>query len=115
MAMAEVASSTPADLFAAPDSSPALEVFPDFDPSTTVMTDVRASPLPNKLVGQLARENVSRTPSPRSTHFSVPYNGNGNGHRILRSATVGYVAPEFKGKKEQMLQGESLPTDSLQC
>jgi hypothetical protein len=109
--MAEVASSSPADImFAALSSpvlsSPVLEVFPDFDPAIAVMTDVRASPLPNKLVGQLARENISRTPSPRSTHFSVPYNGNGNGHRILRSATVGYVAPEFKGKKEQMLQGE---------
>lgn len=26
----------------------------------------------------------------------------GNGHRILRSATVGYVAPEFTGKSQQM-------------
>ncbi|KAK7966512.1 NAD-specific glutamate dehydrogenase [Apiospora aurea] len=34
------------------------------------------------------------------THFSVPQT-NGNGHRVLRSATVGYIAPEFKGKAEQ--------------
>ncbi|CAK7221562.1 NAD-dependent glutamate dehydrogenase [Sporothrix curviconia] len=26
----------------------------------------------------------------------------GNGHRVLRSATVGYVAPEFKGRSQQM-------------
>ncbi|KAK8031907.1 NAD-specific glutamate dehydrogenase [Apiospora arundinis] len=29
---------------------------------------------------------------------------NGNGHRVLRSATVGYIAPEFKGKAEQKNQ-----------
>ncbi|KAL1871445.1 hypothetical protein VTK73DRAFT_2053 [Phialemonium thermophilum] len=48
----------------------------------------------------------SRHPSPQPTHFSVPYlpQANGNGHRVLRSATVGYVAPEFKGKIEQMKQ-----------
>lgn len=72
------------------------------------MTDFHPAPIANKLVGQVASDYVSRTPSPRSTHFSVPYNANGNGNRILRSATVGYVAPEFKGKKEQMLAGESL-------
>jgi len=27
---------------------------------------------------------------------------NSNGHRVLRSATVGYIAPEFQGKVEQM-------------
>jgi len=43
--------------------------------------------------------------SPLSAHFSVPSrNGNGNGHRVLRSATVGYIAPEFKGKAAQMTQ-----------
>lgn len=30
--------------------------------------------------------------------------GNAHGHRILRSATVGYVAPAFEGKTRQMLQ-----------
>lgn len=65
----------------------------------------------NKLVDSLAK-NPSRHPSPQPTHFSMQYkngkNGNGlngNGHRVLRSATVGYVAPEFKGKQAQMLQG----------
>ncbi|KAL2682689.1 glutamate dehydrogenase (NADP(+)) gdh1 [[Neocosmospora] mangrovei] len=48
------------------------------------------------------KAEASRGPSPQPTHFSVPLsNGNGNGHRVLRSATVGYIAPEFPGKKAQ--------------
>ncbi|KAJ3464069.1 hypothetical protein MRS44_008855 [Fusarium solani] len=48
------------------------------------------------------KAEASRGPSPQPTHFSVPLsNGNGNGHRVLRSATVGYIAPEFTGKKAQ--------------
>ncbi|KOS21092.1 NAD-specific glutamate dehydrogenase [Escovopsis weberi] len=44
----------------------------------------------------------SRGPSPQPTHVTVlPTNGT-NGNRVLRSATVGYIAPEFKGKVEQM-------------
>ena len=45
--------------------------------------------------------------SPPSANGTLPYykNGNGNGHRVLRSATVGYVAPAFEGKTRQMLQG----------
>jgi hypothetical protein len=66
----------------------------------------RSSPV-NKLVEDVAN-SPGRHPSPQPTHFSVPYkNGNGNGHRVLRSATVGYIAPEFKGKKAQMDQGKS--------
>lgn len=57
-----------------------------------------------------------RKPSPQPAHFSVPVNlrnGNGNGHRILRSATVGYIAPEFKGKQAQMEQGMHIkPVDN---
>lgn len=115
VAMADVTSSPTNIVSPTPDrvvSSP-IEVFPAFDHSfDKVMTELHGpivnkldGPIANKLVGQVANEYVSRTPSPRSTHFSVPYNGNGNGHRILRSATVGYVAPEFKGKKEQMQHG----------
>jgi glutamate dehydrogenase len=111
LATAEVASSSPADI--CPQYQSALscprpiEDFPAFDHTLEeVMTDLHHSPISNKLVGQVAREYVSRTPSPRSTHSSVPNNGNGNGHRILRSAKVGYVAPEFKGKKDQMMLGE---------
>ncbi|EEU39097.1 uncharacterized protein NECHADRAFT_62039 [Fusarium vanettenii 77-13-4] len=48
------------------------------------------------------KAEASRGPSPQPAHFSVPLsNGNGNGHRVLRSATVGYIAPEFTGKKAQ--------------
>jgi glutamate dehydrogenase len=62
---------------------------------------------PQRLVGKL-KDDLARHPSPQPTHFSVPYlaKQNGNGHRILRSATVGYVAPEFKGKADQMEQGK---------
>jgi len=69
--------------------------------------EVPTSPTINKLVKDVVAA-PDRHPSPQPAHFSVPYkNGNGNGHRVLRSATVGYIAPEFKGKKAQMLQGES--------
>ena len=71
--------------------------------------EVPTSPLApvNKFVKDVVA-TPDRHPSPQPTHFSVPYkNGNGNGHRVLRSATVGYIAPEFKGKKAQMLQGKS--------
>ncbi|EPE34114.1 NAD(P)-binding Rossmann-fold containing protein [Glarea lozoyensis ATCC 20868] len=61
----------------------------------------------NKLVDSISR-TPGRLPSPQPTHFGghdVPYkNGNGNGHRVLRSATVGYIAPEFKGKKAQKIE-----------
>lgn len=47
-----------------------------------------------------------REPSPQPTHISgsPPRNGGYdelNGHRVLRSATVGYFAPIFNGKQEQ--------------
>ncbi|PMD28404.1 NAD-specific glutamate dehydrogenase [Hyaloscypha hepaticicola] len=68
--------------------------------------EVPTSPTINKLVKDVVAA-PDRRPSPQPAHFSVPYkNGNGNGHRVLRSATVGYIAPEFKGKKAQMLQGK---------
>ena len=62
----------------------------------------------NKLVEKVAKI-PGRLPSPQPTHFSAPYrNGNGgNGYRVLRSATVGYTAPEFKGKKQQMVLGKT--------
>ncbi|KAL2134043.1 hypothetical protein VTI74DRAFT_1154 [Chaetomium olivicolor] len=58
----------------------------------------------NRLVEKIKGEEPGRHPSPQPTHVSYPSmpKVNGNGHRVLRSATVGYVAPEFKGKKEQM-------------
>ncbi|KAI0851692.1 NAD-specific glutamate dehydrogenase [Daldinia vernicosa] len=70
-----------------------------------------ASPVPaNKLLGKVqGADQVSRHPSPQPTHFSVPLGTlGGNGHRVLRSATVGYIAPEFKGRGEQIEQVKSL-------
>ena len=83
--------------------------FSEFDQSSAIM-DINTSPRSpvspaNKNLDNIVSSPV-RKPSPQPTHFSVPpKNGNGNGHRVLRSATVGYIAPEFKGKAAQMLQG----------
>lgn len=90
---------------------PKYEEPPEFSESIAIMADIsdtpRSPPSPtNKHVDQIIR-TPGRKPSPQPTHFSVPpKNGNGNGHRVLRSATVGYIAPEFKGKAAQMLQGK---------
>jgi glutamate dehydrogenase len=61
----------------------------------------------NRLVEKIKGDESGRHPSPQPTHVSYPLIGktNGNGHRVLRSGTVGYVAPEFKGKQEQMTFG----------
>ncbi|KAH8821561.1 NAD-specific glutamate dehydrogenase [Xylogone sp. PMI_703] len=64
-------------------------------------SDAGPTAVVNRLVDTVAR-TPGRLPSPQPAHFSTARNGNGNGHRVLRSATVGYVAPEFKGKKQQM-------------
>jgi hypothetical protein len=89
---------------------PIVVPFPeDIDPLDDMASlEVPTSPLSpvNKIIKDVVA-TPDRHPSPQPTHFSVPYkNGNGNGHRVLRSATVGYIAPEFKGKKAQMLQGK---------
>ena len=84
--------------------------FSEFDQSIAIMADINTSPRSpapsHKQLDDVVR-TPGRKPSPQPTHFSVPSkNGNGNGHRVLRSATVGYIAPEFKGKAAQMLQGK---------
>jgi glutamate dehydrogenase len=87
--------------------------FSAVDESITIMADISDTPRSpssptNKHLDQIIR-TPGRKPSPQPTHFSVPpKNGNGNGHRVLRSATVGYIAPEFKGKAAQMLQGKDI-------
>ena len=92
---------------------PLGESFPDYiDPiQATIpsLTMASAAPKP-KALATIKSEESSRRPSPQPTHFSVPLksNINGNGNRTLRSATVGYVAPEFAGKLEQMKTGEHL-------
>jgi hypothetical protein len=86
-----------------------LSVFPayvdPFDEIFAKMDEFRAG---NKYVEQVIR-TPGREPSPQPTHFSVsshshPYGQ--NGHRVLRSATVGYIAPRFEGKKAQMTEGQ---------
>lgn len=69
-----------------------------------------SSPLnPGQRLVEKVREDPSRHASPQPTSVHVPTlsraNG-GNGYRVMRSATVGYIAPEFKGKPDQMKQGE---------
>jgi glutamate dehydrogenase len=64
-----------------------------------------------KPMANIQAEEASRGPSPQPTLFSVPLTAtNGNGHRVLRSATVGYITPEFKGRTEQIKAGELLST-----
>jgi len=78
-----------------------------FTSSDETMTNSPAIPgAAHRLVEKVKGDEASRHPSPQPTHVSYPPLSklNGNGHRVLRSATVGYVAPEFKGKKEQMVQ-----------
>ncbi|OAA60511.1 NAD-specific glutamate dehydrogenase [Niveomyces insectorum RCEF 264] len=82
--------------------------FPEYvDSYTPDEEDMSSSSSPpispaNKLVGRV-KDTLSRHPSPQPSHLSSTLSkANGNGHRVLRSATVGYVAPEFKGKLQQM-------------
>jgi glutamate dehydrogenase len=78
---------------------------PDFALHIDTMANVNAplpSPLPIRALENL-KQSPNRHPSPQPTHFSYK-NGNGNGHRVLRSATMGYIAPEFKGKQQQQDQ-----------
>lgn len=74
------------------------------------------TPVENKALAKLQVDSdVSRHPSPQPSHISYSMlngngkNGNGNGHhRVLRSSTVGYIAPEFKGKLQQMAEVQQI-------
>ncbi|KAJ4421285.1 NAD-dependent glutamate dehydrogenase [Neurospora sp. IMI 360204] len=81
-----------------------MSSFPElFESSGDTMMDSPSAHVPaHKLVDHL-KDQTPRHPSPQPTHVSYP-KVNGNGHRVLRSATVGYVAPVFQGKAEQMQQ-----------
>ena len=90
-----------------------MSSFPEYvDPFASSGDTMTESPITmgvaNRLVEKLKGDEPGRHPSPQPTHVSYPLMSkvNGNGHRVLRSATVGYVAPEFTGKKEQMKFGE---------
>lgn len=83
-----------------------IDNFPDYNDSFEEISPIMSA-IPKAVSNIQAADGISRGPTPQPTHFSVPLASvNGNGHRILRSATVGYVAPEFKGKTDQMKQGE---------
>lgn len=94
-----------------------MSSFPDYVDTSKAPSDLDTMPgpqeapsLPKGLVSKLRSEpGTSRHPSPQPTHLGGSYLGkaNGNGHRTMRSATLGYIAPEFKGKAEQMKQGQS--------
>lgn len=91
----------------------AMSSFPEYvDPFASSDETVTDSPVimnvANRLVEKIKGEEPGRHPSPQPTHVSYPLmpKVNGNGHRVLRSGTVGYVAPEFTGKKEQMKLGQ---------
>lgn len=77
------------------------------DQYTPDMSSKESTPPINKTMDKL-RTPERKQPSPQPTHFSVPAvgrNGNGTG-RVIRSQTIGYIAPEFKGKQAQMEQGK---------
>jgi glutamate dehydrogenase len=90
-----------------------VDSFPEyvdtFESSSDTMADSLLAPsAANRLVDKIRETDPERHPSPQPTHVSYPLMAkvNGNGHRVLRSATVGYVSPEFKGKTEQIKQGK---------
>ncbi|KAI0382748.1 NAD-specific glutamate dehydrogenase [Hypomontagnella monticulosa] len=88
--------------------------FEILDTKSQIMTTngiAPSNPAPaNKLLGKVQNaDSPSRHPSPQPTHFSVPLGSLGtNGHRVLRSATVGYIAPEFAGRDEQIKQVKNI-------
>jgi len=94
--------------------------FPSFDDAIANMAANDLHIPKHKLVEQAIR-TPDRRASPQPSHISLPFrddngpfngnsNGNGNGQRVLRSATIGYLAPEFKGKRAQMAQGKQPAT-----
>ncbi len=95
----------PLDRF--PDYTDSPVSFESYHPPIEIMAANGTGPA-NKVLGA-AKDELSRHPSPQPTHFSVPLMTNGqNGHRVLRSATVGYIAPEFKGRAEQIKSGKAI-------
>lgn len=83
---------------------PLEEEFPPFSDVFGTMTANGTAPA-NKALG-VDTDDASRHPSPQPTHFNLPTGNGASGNKILRSATVGYIAPEFKGRTEQMTSGK---------
>jgi hypothetical protein len=81
-----------------------------FHETFAYMEDTR---LYNKLVDQ--DTTTLGTKSTQLPHPSVPSHNNHNvhggqsdhdGHRVWRSSTIGYIAPNFEGKRAQMAEGQ---------
>lgn len=88
------------------DSSDDAFTYSDASTMASSSASPTASPNNHKLVEKL-REDPSRHASPQPTSVSHgPAKVSGNGYRVLRSATVGYIAPAFVGKADQMIEGE---------
>jgi hypothetical protein len=102
--MAKTLSINTADIFGSTLQKFPEYIEPDFNFDFDIMAPVDA-PIPHRGLEAL-KQSPGRHPSPQPTNLSYK-NGNGNGHRVLRSTTIGYEAPEFKGKQAQMLQGQS--------
>lgn len=66
----------------------------------------------HKLLEQVIR-TPGRQPSPQPTHLGVPGASHGNHSRILHEKGVGYVAPKFDGKEQQMEEGEHETTENM--
>ncbi len=99
----------PLDRF--PEYTDPFEPLEVFEPKAQIMTTNGTAPEhtpASKLLEKVQNgDEPSRHPSPQPTHFSVPLGSlRANGHKVLRSATVGYIAPEFKGRDEQIQQGK---------
>lgn len=104
--MAEILMANTANFLGSPLQNFPEYIEPDFDFKLDIMAPVDA-PIPNRGLEHL-KQAPGRHPSPQPAHITFK-NGNGNGHRILRSSTIGYEAPLFKGKEAQMDTGQSIP------
>jgi len=59
----------------------------------------------NKIV-HLTSTRLRRLPTLKTTPFSFHrVRDSPNGHRLLRSAELGYISPLFEGKRAQMAEG----------
>ncbi|OBT52925.1 NAD-specific glutamate dehydrogenase [Pseudogymnoascus sp. 24MN13] len=74
---------------------------------TATSTPSSESGIANKLLEHVIR-TPGRIPSPQPAHLSL---NSSNGHRVLRSATVGYIAPPFEGKEAQINEVKRLITE----
>jgi hypothetical protein len=76
---------------------------PDTVPRTfTNMED----PMPCNKIVRSTSKRLRRLPTLKTTQFSFQRGRDiANGHRLLRSAELGYISPLFEGKRAQMAEG----------